>query len=251
MRRILPFLFFLLSAPVIFAQNLSSSESPWQFSLEGGALYQTISDVEIPPGTGTRFSLVDAVGRGPLPFVRFEAKYALNSKHRMRLLLAPLEIEAHGQLDKDVVYHGETFLADTDTLYRYKFNSYRLSYAYRFYNSPMWSWDAGVTAKIRQAEIALIQGNTRSSYPNLGFVPLIHLAGAWKVNDVFNVQMDLDAIGSQYGRAIDIGLFGSYRLNKNWQLGAGYRTVEGGADVDVVYNFAWIHYFGMRVMVSI
>ena len=251
MRRILLVLSLLLSAPVLFAQNVSSLESPWQFSLEGGALYQTISDVEIPPGTGTRFSLVDAVGPGPLPFVRFEAKYAINNKHRMRLLLAPLEIEAHGQLDKDVVYHGETFLADTDTLYRYKFNSYRLSYAYRFYESSMWSWDAGVTAKIRQAEIALIQGDTSSRYPNLGFVPLAHLAGAWKVNNVFSVQMDLDAIGSQYGRAIDVGLFGNYHLNKNWQLGAGYRTVEGGADVDVVYNFAWIHYFGMRVMVSI
>lgn len=251
MKRILLVLCLLLSSPVLIAQNLSNSENPWQFILEGGALYQTTSDVEIPPGTGTRFSLVDAVGRGPLPFLRFEAKYALNKKHHMRLLLAPLEIEANGQLDKAVVYHGETFLADTDTLYRYKFNSYRLSYTYRFFESPMWSWDAGVTAKIRQAEIALTQGDTSSSYPNLGFVPLVHLAGVWKVNTVFNLQMDLDAIGSQYGRAVDIGLFGSYRLNKNWQLGAGYRTVEGGADVDVVYNFAWIHYFGMRIMLSI
>jgi len=25
-------------------------------------------------------------------------------------------------------------------------------------------------------------------------------------------------------------------------VSAGYRTVEGGADVDEVYNFAWLHY---------
>ena len=27
-----------------------------------------------------------------------------------------------------------------------------------------------------------------------------------------------------------------------WTLTAGYRTVEGGADVDEVYTFAWLHY---------
>jgi hypothetical protein len=33
-----------------------------------------------------------------------------------------------------------------------------------------------------------------------------------------------------------------YDLNDRWSLSTGYRTVEGGADVDDVYNFAWFHY---------
>jgi hypothetical protein len=33
-----------------------------------------------------------------------------------------------------------------------------------------------------------------------------------------------------------------YDLSKNWTLAAGYRTLEGGADVDDVYTFAWLHY---------
>ncbi|MDH5546424.1 MAG: hypothetical protein OEZ43_12590 [Gammaproteobacteria bacterium] len=36
----------------------------------------------------------------------------------------------------------------------------------------MWSWDAGFTAKIRHADIALKQGAVESSFPDLGFVPL-------------------------------------------------------------------------------
>ena len=30
-------------------------------------------------------------------------------------------------------------------------------------------------------------------------------------------------------------------VSDEWTLAAGYRTVEGGADTDDVYNFAWFH----------
>lgn len=225
--------------------------APLQISVEGGALFQTKSDVEIPPGTGTRFSLVDAVGEGPLPYVRLESRYTLKDKHTFRLLLAPLVIEKVGQLDKDVVYDGETFLANTDTTYRYQFNSYRFSYAYRVFQSVAGSFDVGATAKIRHAEIALKQGEIESGYPNLGFVPLLHASGTLTMGEKWLLQMDLDAIGSQYGRAVDFGLFTNYRLNKMWSAGVGYRTVEGGADVDAVYNFAWLHYLGFRVQANL
>ena len=228
-----------------------AQEHTWRFTVEGGALFQTVSDVQIPPDTGTRFSLVDAVGKGPFPYARLELKYAITPKHRLRLLVAPLVIEKSGQLDKDVFYDGENFAANTDTTYRYQFNSYRLSYAYRFYQTPAWKWDVGITGKIRDAEIALKQGNTKSSYPNVGFVPLLYLAAERTINDNWQIQMDLDALGSPYGRAIDFGVFAHYAMNKRWQFGAGYRTLEGGADVSRVYNFAWLHYLGLRLQVSI
>ncbi|MDH4036617.1 MAG: hypothetical protein OEX18_02580 [Candidatus Krumholzibacteria bacterium] len=31
-------------------------------------------------------------------------------------------------------------------------------------------------------------------------------------------------------------------ITDSWSVSAGYRTVEGGADVDEVHNFAWLHY---------
>jgi hypothetical protein len=33
-----------------------------------------------------------------------------------------------------------------------------------------------------------------------------------------------------------------YDLGAGWMLSGGYRTVEGGADVESVHNFAWLHY---------
>ena len=38
-----------------------------------------------------------------------------------------------------------------------------------------------------------------------------------------------------------------YALNSAWSIAAGYRTVEGGADVEEVYNFAWFHYATVSV----
>ena len=52
----------------------------------------------------------------------------------------------------------------------------------------------------------------------------------------------LDALGGGPGRAIDLALKLGYDFSRRWALTFGYRTVEGGADVDDVYNFAWFNY---------
>lgn len=234
-----------------FSHCTIAMESAWQFNLETGVAYQTVNDVQIPGDTGTRFSLVDAIGKGPVPYFRFETKYRINEKHRLRLLIAPLDIEKNGTLNKDVVFDDGKFSSNENTKYRYKFNSYRLTYAYRVLQKQHWNWDIGFTAKIRDAEITLTQGSTKSSYPNIGFVPLFHSTLEKKINDSWQAQIDIDAIASPFGRAIDLGIFSNYTINKSWKIGAGYRTVEGGADNDKVYTFAWLHYFGLRINYAI
>ena len=32
-----------------------------------------------------------------------------------------------------------------------------------------------------------------------------------------------------------------YDIDDRWSIGAGYRTIEGGADNDTVYTFSWFH----------
>ncbi len=44
------------------------------------------------------------------------------------------------------------------------------------------------------------------------------------------------------GRAFDVAFLLDYKLQKSFSVLAGYRMVEGGADKDKVYNFAWLHY---------
>ena len=100
----------------------------------------------------------------------------------------------------------------------------------------------GLTAKIRDAKIKLAQSGTSSEKTDLGFVPLLHLRGAIRFLDTWRALIDLDALAGGPGRAEDLALKLEYGFNGHWAISGGYRTVEGGADVEEVYNFAWLHY---------
>ncbi len=54
--------------------------------------------------------------------------------------------------------------------------------------------------------------------------------------------MDGDALAAPQGRAEDVLLALQLRLNEGLMLKAGYRILEGGANVEEVYNFALIHF---------
>ena len=123
----------------------------------------------------------------------------------------------------------------------YRFNSWRVSYRYRFRNTERWQLWVGVTAKIRDAKIELRQGDTTSQDDDLGFVPLAHFAADLRFAERWHAVFDLDALAGGPGRAIDAALKIGYDVNERWTVTAGYRTVEGGADVDEVYNFAWFN----------
>ncbi|HSJ07222.1 MAG TPA: hypothetical protein VK936_10985 [Longimicrobiales bacterium] len=210
--------------------------------LEGGPAWQSRNDVEIPnDGTATRFSLQDVVGNGPWPAGRIYLTWNLAERHGLRLLLAPLSVTEDGILDGPVDFAGASY-ALGQARATYTFNSYRLTYRYRFHATDRATGWVGLTAKIRDAEIALEQGATTSSSDDLGFVPLLHLAGEWRVAPRWRLSLDADALAGGPGRAVDAAVKAGYDLGESLTLSAGYRTVEGGADVDSVYNFAWLHY---------
>jgi len=135
--------------------------------------------------------------------------------------------------------------SDVDGIYT--FNSYRLSYRYRLVDKPRLRLDIGFTAKIRDAEIALEAPGIAASKTNVGFVPLLHLRLAWDWNRKLGLLLEADGAAAKQGRAEDVLLALNWRLSPRAQLRFGYRFVEGGADVDEVYNFAWIHYIAAGI----
>jgi hypothetical protein len=210
--------------------------------LEGGPFWQTSNDVEIPnDGSATRFSLTDVVGNGPWPAGRIYLTWNLAERHGLRLLLAPLSVTETGVLDEPVDFADASY-SPGPARATYTFNSYRISYRYRFRDTARLTAWAGLTAKIRDAEIALQQGTRTSSSDDLGFVPLIHLAGEWRIAQRWRLSADADALAGGPGRAVDAALKAGYDMDDRWTMSVGYRTVEGGADVETVYNFAWLHY---------
>ncbi len=166
----------------------------------------------------------------------------INDRHGLRLLLAPLTISATGSPGELIDFAGGQFLPGQPTEATYTFNSYRLSYRYRWHEGDRTTAWVGFTAKVRDAVIALEQGGARAEKTDLGFVPLLHLAGDWRFAPRWTASVDIDALAGGPGRAEDVAVELGYAIDEDWTVQAGYRTVEGGADVDEVYTFAWLHY---------
>jgi len=227
---------------VCFAGVVSADDSPWSIQIETGGVWQNRNDVRIPGDIGTRFSIADTAGNGPFPFYRLEFKRALSNKTQLRFLIAPLRVSESGVPEQDILFADETFSAGQRTDFTYQFNSYRVSYRYLYINDPSWRLWLGGTAKIRDAEIRLQQGNVNASNSNVGFVPLFNLYSDYRLNDRWRFIVDLDGLVGPQGRAVDLGLKFHYDFDIHWDLGIGIRTLEGGADNEEVYSFAWLNY---------
>ena len=214
-----------------------------EIEFEAGPAWQSYNDVEIPnDGSATRFSLYDLAGAGPWPAGRLYVTWNLAERHGLRLLLAPFSLTETGVPDQAIRFAGSNYAAGRPAEATYTFNSYRLSWRYRWHAGDRTTAWVGLTAKIRDAVIALEQDGTSSRKDDLGFVPLVHLAGEWRSGAGWRVGLDADALAGGPGRAVDAALKLGYDIAGRWTVQAGYRMVEGGADVTDVYTFAWLHY---------
>lgn len=206
-------------------------------------MWQSYNDAQIPnDASATRFSLSGLVGKGPFPAGRAYLTWNINEKHGLRALAAPFSITESGTNSETIRFAGATFVPGAPIEATYKFNSYRLTYRYRFRNTERTTAWVGFTGKIRDANIALSQGTTRSEKDDVGFVPLLHLAADRRLTDRWVGSVDVDGLAGGPGRAIDAALKLGYRVTPRVLISGGYRTLEGGADVDEVYSFAWLHY---------
>lgn len=230
-----------LSVLLLFFISLTlKAESTTFIQLEGALVYQTRNDQRIPGIGGTQFDLSD-FDKGAFESLRIYAGKIINNRHEFRALYAPLSIDISATLTSPVLFNQQTFNSGRADAY-YKFNSYRLTYAYHFDSFDEWFLAAGLTAKIRHAEVRLSQNNIVASKKNTGFVPLLNFQALKPINEDINFRFDFDGLAAPQGRAFDIALLIEYKLQKHFSVLGGYRMVEGGADNNEVYNFAWIHY---------
>jgi hypothetical protein len=157
-------------------------------------------------------------------------------------LYAPLETKSEGRVTNDILFEGVVFPANTQLMGTYKFNSYRLTYRYDIVQKPRFEFGLGLTAKIRDAKIALASSALVSEKTNVGFVPIVNFRLLWHIDDKFGLLLDGDALAAPQGRAEDVQIAATYNLSDNLRVRAGYRVLEGGAGNDEVYNFALFHY---------
>lgn len=214
-------------------------------SLEAGVVATISNDVRIPgggAGSGTALSLSEDLSSPASPAFRVRAGFRFAERHLITALYAPLQLEARGSAAQDVVFAGQTFASGSPLYAVYRFDSYRLTYRYSFLRDETWELAAGFTGKIRDAEISLY-GEQTARKKNTGFVPLLNVHAEWRPGGGrWGLLLDADALAAPQGRAEDVLLAATWAVQPGLGLRIGYRMLEGGADNDEVYNFAWLHY---------
>ncbi len=228
----------LLTALALF--SVVQAETPWKVTLEGGPVWFSRNDVAVPGDEGTQFNLLELTGDGPDFAGRFMLERKINDRHLVRLELAPIAIEGTGTLDKDVLFRSTTFTTDVPTKARYEFNTYRLSYRYTWQDDERWTLGAGGSILVRDALIELSQNGVTETEEDLGVVPLLNFYAARHFNDSWSLIFDALGAASPQGRAFDLALLLEWQADPAWDLACGVRSIEGGADNDTVYTFAWL-----------
>lgn len=231
-------LFFAMTAHADAGSNVNR----FSLELEGGPVWQSMSDVRIPGDSGTEFSFKDLTGTGPYAAGRFTLGWNIRPRHGLRLVAAPLRVTGSGTFDQPVSFAGTTFAAGTSTEGNYKFDTYRLTYRYVFLNKNAWRLSVGGTLLLRDAEIELEQNGLKASDSNVGVVPLLSFATDWMFAEQWAAIFDFEGLAGGPGRAFDVALKLRYDVTDHWYVGGGYRLLEGGADNDTVYNFAWFNF---------
>lgn len=234
----------------MFLGGASSMKAQTIIDLEAGAVFTGYNNVRIPGDEGTLFSLKDDLMPKTEFFYRIRANYTIKSRHTFSALFAPLEIKSEGSVPYDINFQGVVFPANTKIFGTYKFNSYRLTYRYSIVQKPKFEFGLGLTAKIRDAKIALSTPGLASEKVNVGFVPIINFRLFWQIKDKFGLLLDGDALAAPQGRAEDVSIAATYKLSEKLCFRAGYRILEGGADNDEVYNFALLHYTALGLSIN-
>ena len=229
-------------ALTLSAAHASTLQDRLVVDLEWGTAWQDRNDVQSPQNaSGTRFALDGVTGRGPAPAPRVEVTWRLNARDDLRLAAAPLRLDGQGQLASAVQFEGQSF-APGSTSADYRFDSYRATWRRTVLHSADWTVKAGVTGKVRDADITLRQGATSASRTDTGFVPLLHVHAQRQLGERTRLQLDGDGLTSSRGRAFDLSLRYVHDFQGGLSGFAGVRLLDGGANNDAIYNFARFHY---------
>ncbi len=241
MKKILPILFVLIAV---------SATGQWRIDVESGVAFQSYNDVRIPGKTGTLFSFTDDFElQTPVIPIRLHIGYSITEKDHLFGLFAPLGLNYEGEAPFDISFQGVQFLQGQFIEGFYKFNSYRLGYRRDVVTGERWTFGIGFTAKIRDARVKLTSGEMSDKKDDLGFVPLLQLHLAYRVND-FTAMITGDGLAGGPGRAFDFFAGGALSVNDFLAVKAGYRIIEGGANVDAVYNFTLINIVAVGAVFS-
>ena len=220
----------------------SAAYTQLRLDIETGLPFQGYNEVRIPNATGTTFDFnKDFELQGPVIPLRLKVNFTFAGKNHLFGLFAPLGVNYDGPAPFDIRFQQSLFTRGQMIEGFYKFNSYRIGYRRDLLQSEEWTIGVGFTAKIRDARIQLSSGQLSDKKDDLGFVPLLHLFASREF-ERWMLYFEGEGLAGGPGRAFDLFVGGSFKITDNLSGKAGYRLLEGGADVSDVYNFTLINF---------
>ncbi|MGM0564975.1 MAG: hypothetical protein ACQES2_11635 [Pseudomonadota bacterium] len=237
--RVLALASLLASSPVL---------AEWQMGVETGVFRPEYNKVQIPNDSqGDRFRITD-LGDGSFEAFRLSLSWQPSGNHELQWVYAPFVYRETGRFDSDVRFEGAVFAQGDTVEARYQFSNYRMRYLYRWRERDRWTVDIGGTLFVRDAAVQLSASGEERENSNVGLVPLFAVRGTYSPNKRWSAVVDTDVAIAPQGRAIDLSITGQYSMSEHWVLAGGYRTIEGGADNEDVYSFAWFNGATLSVM---
>lgn len=223
----------------------------WSVDVEAGLSFQTYNKISVPNKDGTLFDFKkDFEIQAPRLSTRLRLGYSFAEKNHLIALFAPLAINYEGNAPNAIRFKESVFPEGSFIDGFYKFNSYRITYRRDVIDYINWKVAVGITAKARDARIRVSSIGASEEEVDFGFVPLIHVYAKY---DIYRLAafIEGDGLVGPQGRAFDFHTGVKIPINDNVNIKAGYRFIEGGADVSTVYNFTMLHFInvGLRVVI--
>jgi hypothetical protein len=241
-----------LASLILVLITLTNVSGQLKLDVETGLAFEGYNDVRIPNiSSATEFSFTeDFELQGPVIPYRIALSYTFAERNHLIALYAPLGLDYEGAAPFDINFQQSVFEQGQFIEGFYKFNSYRLTYRRDLLVSNRWILGAGFTAKIRDARVQLTSGEMSDRKDDLGFVPLLHLFASYG-SDRWSLVFSGDGLAGGPGRAFDLFLGGMIPVAGNLSAKAGYRFLEGGADVSEVYNFTLVNFAVIGVILKL
>ena len=217
---------------IILLGLFSFSAFASSLTLELGSVRSKYNYFQKPNNDADRVDLPDRSITG----ARLSARVTLNERWDVSFLYAPLETTYNLTSRSNFNFNGTAFAQNEATRVGYKFNSYRVGFLRKYTQGP-WRFVVGPVLKVRDAKLSVAQAGARSSFSNVGPVPLLGLGAEYRWNESLSTLVYSDALAGGPGYAFDVNA----ELRYGWarsQIGVGYRTLGGGADNDELKNFA-------------
>jgi len=235
---------FAFTAGLVFCALMfaSGSRAEYIVNLQAAAVFTEKNDIRIPGDSGTKFSLSDDLSADTEYTGRLEAGYLHKERDYFGIVVAPLSMDSHGRVDRDISYAGTTFPAGTELDATFRFDSYRVTGRRKLVARDDLDVWLGISGKVRDAEITVQGGGKRATKANTGAVPLINFLVDWRFSLPWSFRIAGDALAGPQGRAEDVLFAVLYDVSASTKVLAGYRVLEGGADNDEVYTFSLFHY---------